>query len=119
MVSCMPLGCSQSWISIQFSPKCIDCAKREGRVVILTLPWKGQSADLTAGGGSAGASLCFPPPSLAGESMEGEALLLLPSPLCPPPPPIHLLLRLVPAREQEVTSRKKQSQHAGEGRVGR
>ena len=85
MVSCMPLGCSQSWVSIQFSPKCIDCAKREGRVVILTLPWKGQFADLTAGGCSAGASLWFPPPSLAGESVEGEALLLLPPPLPPSP----------------------------------
>ena len=88
-------------------------------MLILTLPWKGQSADLTAGGCSAGASLCFPPPSLAGESVEGEALLLLPPPLPPTPPPIHLLLRLVPAREQEVTSRRKQSQHGDEGRVGR
>lgn len=49
---------------------------------------------------------------MAGESVEGEVLLLLPSPLRPPPPPLHLLLRLVPAREQEVTSRKKQGQHA-------
>ena len=54
---------------------------------------------------------------MAGERVEGEAPLLLPSPSIPPCPPtprpsLHLLLRLVPTCEQEVTSRKKQSQHA-------
>lgn len=50
---------------------------------------------------------------MAGERVEGEGSMLLPSPLHPPPAPhprpsLHLLLRLVPACEQEVTSRKKQ-----------